>query len=155
MPIQSWPGLLKEARTLNLGAKTMQKETNYPNRRTFLKSAVIAAAGCIITKSGEAKKKSNATTTLFDGKTLDGWIQGQNSATSFGGGDMADLAGLAKKLTNRSDAVSAFLSDQLDDLVKTELAAYSPSNTDVKAVRSGLAKNLNKIISGAALYEKT
>jgi len=133
----------------------MQKETNYQNRRTFLKFAVIAAAGCIITKPGEAKKKSDATTTLFDGKTLDGWIQVQNSATSFGGGDITDLASLAKKLADKSDGVSAFLSDQLDDPVKSGLAAYSPSNTDVKAVRSGLAKNLTKIISSAALYEKT
>src|SRR5579859_5245143 len=108
----------------------MERETNYPNRRTFLKSAVIAAAGCVITKSGEAKKKSDAATALFDGKTLDGWIQVQNNATSFGGGDIADLAGFAKKLADKSDPVSAFLSDQLDEPVKSGLAAYSPSTTD-------------------------
>jgi hypothetical protein len=133
---------------------TMQRKTDYRNRRTFLKLAV-AAAGCTITSAGHAENPASATTTLFDGKTLDGWIQVQNSATAFGSEDIADLAAIAKKLTDKSDAVSAFLSDQLADALKSDLAAYSPGSANFKAVRSALGKNLNKIISGGSLYEKT
>jgi hypothetical protein len=133
----------------------MQRETNNPNRRTFLKLAVVAAAGCTMTSAGEARDQSNATTALFDGKTLNGWIQVENSATAFGSNDIAVLAAFAKKLTDKSDSVSAFLSGQLEDAVKTDLAAYSPSNANDKTVRSALAKNLNRIISGPSLYEES
>jgi Domain of Unknown Function (DUF1080) len=112
------------------------------------------AAGCALTRAARSDSQSNATTALFDGKTLDGWIQIQNSATSFASPDITDLAALARKLTDKSDGVSGFLSDQLNDVVKTDLAAYSPSNTDAKDVTSAVAKNLSKIISDGSLYEK-
>jgi len=129
-----------------------KRKTDSLSRRTFLKLGV--AAGCATSSSGRAEDSSNATTALFDGRTLEGWIQVQNSATAFGSEDIADLDALAKKLTDKPDAVSAFLSDQLVGAVKSDLAASPSSSTDGKAVRSALCKNLNKIISGTSLYEK-
>jgi hypothetical protein len=127
---------------------------NHPSRRTFLKSTFAAAVGAsLATNALEAQ--SNGATTLFDGKTLDGWIQVQNSQISFNGDDIADLAALAKMLTQKTDPVSAFLSNQLDPAVKTQLAAYSPSTTDVTAVKSSLAKNLSAIIATTSLYDQT
>ena len=99
----------------------------------------------------------NAPKALFDGSSLDGWIQVHNSETSFAAGDIADLAGLAKKLSDRSDPVSAFVSDQLDDATKATLAACSPSisDADAKAAKSALARDLARMVSGAALGETT
>jgi hypothetical protein len=90
---------------------------------------------------------------IFDGKTLDGWIQQQNNASTFGGGDIKDLPGFAAKLTGTADPVSAYIYGQLDDLVKTQLAAVSSTSTNIKAVRSALGKNLNKIASGPSIYD--
>jgi hypothetical protein len=143
----------------------------YPNRRTFLKSAAVAAAAYTLPKFLGADDQVSVAVSLFDGKTLDGWIDAENSATAFGSADVADLAGLAKKLTGKVDPVSAFLSDQLDDAVMASLAAYTPAlaasapstggttsatatATDDKAVKSALVKNLNKIISGPSIYDK-
>jgi hypothetical protein len=53
----------------------------------LLKLTGITVAGAV---AGNAEEES-ATTTLFDGKTLDGWIQIENSATSLAAGGITDL----------------------------------------------------------------
>ncbi len=65
------------------------------------------------------------------------------------------MPAFAKKLTDKSDAVSAFLDGQLDDVDNTNLASLSGTNANVKAVRSALVKALNKIVSGAAIYDES
>lgn len=132
----------------------MQKPADFHNRRMLLKWAAIAALGCATPGAAETKVRSHAGKTLFDGKTLDGWLQVQNSATSFGGGDIVDPAALARRLAARSDAVAQFLDGQLDDSVKSSLASYSDPNTEIKAARSALAKNFNRIIGASSLYDK-
>jgi len=131
----------------------MQKQRQYRNRRSFLKSAAIVAAGWFVNKTGQAEGQSSSMRPLFDGKTLDGWIQIQNSATSFSGNDIIDPAGLAKKLSDKSDPVSAFLSDLLDETGKTSLTTVATGTGDMKQARSGLAKNLTRIISSSSVYE--
>jgi hypothetical protein len=91
---------------------------------------------------------------LFVGKTLDGWIQEPLAPTTLSGGDITDLDSLAKKLTEKSDPLSTFLADQLDDAAKAALAAFSPSDAaTAKTLRSALAKSLNKVISPPPLYD--
>jgi hypothetical protein len=108
--------------------------------------------------AGRAQNESNKTVSLFDGQTLAGWIDQENSAGSFSGGDIKDFEAFAKKLAEKPDAisaVSAFLNGKLDETVKADLAAYSPSNTDAKATRSALVKNLNAIIAGGPVFDET
>jgi hypothetical protein len=100
-------------------------------------------------------QNSNAVS-LFDGKTLNGWIDQENSAGNIGGGDIKDLDGFAKKLTDKSDAVSKFLFSKLEETNQTLLAEFvSGANTNAKAIRNALGKNLNKIISDGAIYDAT
>ena len=116
---------------------------------------MMAAAGLIFARSARARAKADKKSVLFNGKTLEGWIQAENSATAFSAGDIADLPALAKSITANSDQVAAFISAELDDTVRESLSAYSSSNaSDEKALRSALAKNLNKIITGALIYEE-
>lgn len=134
----------------------MSQEKSAQNRRAFLasglKAATITAAACAFPRADFAKHRAKAAISLFDGKTLDGWIDVENSSVSFSRNDIADLAGLAKKLTDKQDPVSAFLSAQLTDAVNAELAAFSPAS-DAKAVGSALAQNLTTIIAGAPIYD--
>jgi hypothetical protein len=147
------------------------------SRRIFLKSgltaAAIAATTCRFPLAGMADDQADPAISLFDGKTLDGWIQLQNSEWSVGSGDVIATDLLAKKLTEKSDAVSAFLSDQLDDATKAALAAYLAPSTDTativacvadapcppspkaRAAASALAKALTKIIAGPSIYDAT
>src|ERR1039457_4150106 len=101
----------------------MQNESNHLSRRAWVKLAGITVAGSVV---GAATAES-PTVSLFDGKTLDGWIQIENSATSLASGGITDPAAFAGKLTNAPDAISGFLRSQLQDSVKADLAQYSAS----------------------------
>ncbi len=123
------------------------------NRRFFLKTATVAAVGCAAANLCKLEAHSSTTKSLFDGKTLDGWVLAQNSATSFSGNDIADLPGFAKKLSEKSDSLSAFLNDQLDDNARSALATASSGTGDAKQERSVLAKNLSRIISTGSVFD--
>jgi 3-keto-disaccharide hydrolase len=131
----------------------LKEQPLYRNRRSFLKSAAILAAGCLASKTCQGESQWSSMRPLFDGKTLDGWIQIPNSATSVSGNDIVDPAGLAKKLSDKSDPVSAFLSDLLDETGKASLTTIATGTGDMKQERSALAKNLTRIISSGSLYE--
>src|ERR1700680_4806353 len=127
----------------------MQKVTNRLSRRALVKLAGISAAGSVVGLGSASGDLS-----LFDGKTLDGWIQIENSATSLGSGGIIDPAAFAGKLTNGPDPVSVFLRGKLQDSVKADLAAFSASSANAKAVISALVKDLNQVISGSSIYDK-
>ena len=135
----------------------MQNEGNGLNplhlsRRAWAKLAGITIAGCVA-GIGNAEAEP-ATVSLFDGKTLDGWLQIENSATSLSGSGITNPAAFTGKLTNGSDAMSTFLRGQLQDSVKADVAAFSASSANAKAVLSALAKDLNQVISGPSIYDK-
>ncbi len=127
----------------------MRKASNRLSRRTVIRLAGVAAAGAVAGRGYAAE----GAVSLFDGNTLNGWLQIENSATSLGSGGITDFAAFASKLTNGSDAVSVYLRSRLQDSVKTDLAAYSPSNENAKAVNA-LVKDLNAVIVGPSIYDK-
>jgi hypothetical protein len=43
----------------------------------------------------------------------------------------------------------------LDDSIKTDLTSYSASNPNAKAILSALVKDLNRVISGPSIFDKT
>lgn len=133
------------------GGVNMHKIPGILTRRALLQAAGITVAGSIICGRNAVAVPTGS---LFDGKTLDGWIQIENSATSLSSGDLIDAAAFASKLANGTDAVSVFLRGRLQDSVKAALAGYSASNPDSKAAISALLKDLNQVISGPSIYDK-
>jgi hypothetical protein len=131
----------------------MQNEINHLSRRTFVKLAGVTAAGNAFVGVDNMEIESR-TIALFDGKTLDGWFQIENSATALSATQITDQAAFLGKLASGSDAVSGFLRGQLEDTVKASVVTYSVSDTDSKAVMSGLVKDLNQVISGPSIYDK-
>lgn len=130
----------------------MQNDSNQLSRRALMKFAATAAAGSFV-DVGRAAGELPAGVSLFDGKTLDGWIQIENSATTLSSAGI-DMAAFAARLTNGSDAMSVFLRSRLPDSEKQDLAAYSASSANAKAVVSALVKDLNQIVSGPSIYDK-
>src|SRR5690242_13105441 len=100
------------------------------SRRTLIQLAGIAVA--------RVARAAPAPVSLFDGKTLDGWLQIENSATAFSSGGIADAAALFSKLAGSADAVSAFLRAQLP--------------ADATTVPN-LVKALNQIVNGPSIYD--
>jgi 3-keto-disaccharide hydrolase len=131
----------------------MRNEANDLSRRAMVKLASLAAAGSVV-DLGNAAGAAAKPVSLFDGKTLHGWIQVENSATSLSGSGITDAAAFANKLGSGSDALSSFLRRQLPDSVAADLAHYSASDPNAKATLSALVKGLNQVISGPSIYEK-
>jgi hypothetical protein len=131
----------------------MTNATAQFGRRELVKLAGLTLASSVAAIRNAGAESPNPVS-LFDGTTLDGWMQIENSATSFSSGGITDAAAFATKLTNGTDAVSMFLRRQLQDSVKTDLAAYSVSSANAKAVVSALVKDLNQVISGPSIYDK-
>src|ERR1700742_393570 len=92
-------------------------------RRAFLKAAACSAVGSALLRADRLKAQQNASLPLFDGKTLKGWIQAQNSSTAFSSEDMIDPASLANALIAKSEPVPAFLAAQLIDPLKSALSS--------------------------------
>jgi hypothetical protein len=83
---------------------------------------------------------------LFDGKTLDGWIQIENSATSLSSSGITGQPRFIAKLTDGADPVSVYLRGRLPEPVK--------DGKDAKSAISALVKDLNAIISGPPIYDQ-
>jgi hypothetical protein len=122
--------------------------TSNLSRRTLL-----GLAGMGIVSAAADAAESGEEVSLFDSRTLDGWIQIENSAATLGSGGITNPSAFAGKLANAPDVVSVYLRGQLQDSVKTDLAAFSPSSENAKAVISALVKDLNQVISGPSLYD--
>jgi hypothetical protein len=134
---------------------TMKNAMNHLSRRAFVQMAGLTAAGCSFANTCDAwaEAQSSIAVPLFDGKTLDGWIQIENDAISLSVGGITDPSAFAGKLANGTDAVSVFLRGKLDALVKADLVSYSPSNANAKALISTLAKDINQVVSGPSIYD--
>jgi Domain of Unknown Function (DUF1080) len=129
----------------------MRNEMYRLSRRDLVKLAGVSAAGAAAGMGYAA----DGAVSLFDGKTLGGWLQIENSATSLGSGGITDASAFVAKLAKGTDAVSVYLRSRLQDSVKSDLAGYSPSNENAKAVVNVLVKDLNAVISGPSIYDKT
>jgi hypothetical protein len=120
-------------------------------RRSFVKLAGTAAGAALVGRAAPGGDSSTAIS-LFDGKTLDGWIQVENNATSLSSGAITDVPAFAARLVNGSDALSVHLRSQVKDVLKTDVGEYS--GPDAKAATSALVKALNHVISGPSIYDE-
>jgi len=122
-------------------------------RRTFIEAIAFTAAGCALSHAGKMSAQGDTSISLFDGKTLEGWIQVQNSSTAFSEEDILDASSLAGRLLSPSGALLAFLRDQLPDALREQLPSIAAAKTEPQSGRSPLAHGLNKIITGGPVYE--
>jgi hypothetical protein len=127
----------------------MRSVDRYLSRRTAIKVAALAAAGGLV-----GRAEPPGAVALFDGRTLDGWLQIENNATILGPGGIADAPAFAGKLSRGQGAVSVYLRGRLTDSLKAELASFPASAADAKPVMSALVKELNLVISGPAIYAR-
>jgi hypothetical protein len=102
-----------------------------------------------------AQAEARATLPIFDGKTLNGWIDLENSATSLSADAILDPGAFAAKLVSGTDALSVFLRSKLEPLVKVDLATYSATNPNAKPLVSALVKDINQVIAGPSIFEAT
>lgn len=102
--------------------------------------------------SQAARDKIAAMTPLFDGKTLDGWIQSPINY-SLSSGDLSNPSSLAKKVADKADPISGFLAEQLDDSGKSAVAGLISTDANAKAAIGAFAKSLSKVVTGPLIYD--
>ena len=91
---------------------------------------------------------------IFDGKTLDGWIQAPVAPFRFATEDVKDFSALAKKLLAPRDGVSVHLAGTLDDAGKAAVTASVANPTETRTAVAALLRNINRVVtSGASLYD--
>jgi predicted RND superfamily exporter protein len=76
-----------------------------------------------------------------------------SGSSTFSGNDITNLPSFVKKLADKQDPVSAFVSDHLDLAARTLLNSFQGTNSDTDELQSALAKNLNRIIAGPLIYD--
>jgi hypothetical protein len=132
---------------------TENKKTNL-SRRNFVRLAAVTVAGCSVVRDAYAKSGERKSPRLFDGKSLKGWLQIENDATSLSASQITDQTGLVRQLLSSSDGVSIFLRQHLDETVRASLALWAPADPGAKATIAALVKTLNQLIKGPSIYEK-
>jgi subfamily B ATP-binding cassette protein MsbA len=85
---------------------------------------------------------------------LDTVFPTEKVAAAFSIGDIKDPKGLARKLTLKSDDVSALLSAQMDVAAHQALAQYQRSNADPDQLQAALLGILNLTLAGPPIYEE-
>lgn len=131
----------------------MEKMAAELNRREFLVSAGLAVVELSMLRKADAAPAVKLIT-LFDGKTLDGWLQIGNNATSLSAAQIIGPKTSVARIAAGSDELSLFLYEQLVVSVRNSLAGFTPSDAAAKAVISGLVKNLNQVVSGPSIYDR-
>jgi hypothetical protein len=128
-------------------------EMGHLSRRAMLELASVAAAGRVVGLGG-AEGASPKPVSLFDGRSLKGWVQIENSAHALAVAGIDDLAAFIGKLTKGAEPVSVYLRSRLQESVIADLATYSPSDPKAKPIISSMLKDLNQVISGPSIYDK-
>lgn len=99
-------------------------------------------------------EKIRQMTPIFDGKTLNGWIQSPLAPTNLAREDIIDPAAFAKRLQTKSDPVSSFLYDKLDSAAHIAIREAIAGNTNTRQTVSPLIRSINTILKGQGLYSK-
>jgi Domain of Unknown Function (DUF1080) len=120
------------------------------NRRDLFRLTAATLAGSNFRASAAAPPVS-----LFDGKTLNGWIQLENNATLLSTAAIADLPSFIAKINAASDPLSARLRSGLSEATRTALASYNSSSPDAKATAAALIRELNELIYTKPLRDGT
>jgi hypothetical protein len=132
----------------------MENAQNLFSRREFVRSAAILAAGCSVAPSVFARSGEGRRLRLFDGKTLKGWLQIENDATSLSARQIINPAGLLRNLASGSDGLSIFLRGHLDQTVLASQASGVQTDPGAKAAIASLVNDLNQVIWGPSIYDK-
>ncbi|MGN6643306.1 MAG: 3-keto-disaccharide hydrolase, partial [Verrucomicrobiota bacterium] len=124
--------------------------TNPPASRTSVPIESLPDRGPL---SAAVREKLNHMTPIFDGQTLNGWIQAPVSTTTIGREDVLDATAFARRLSDQNDPVSAWFSQRFDEAAKAGLAAALAGNTNPRQTVSPMLKSINATLGTGLVYE--
>jgi hypothetical protein len=96
----------------------------------------------------------NNLTPIFDGKTLNGWIQAPVAPIGFGKEDIVNYEDFAKRLTQGNDKLSKYLYSKLDSTALLALSAAVNHTKEFRQTFWPFIRGLNKVIAATPIYSK-
>jgi hypothetical protein len=99
-------------------------------------------------------RKISQMTPIFDGKTLNGWIQEPVAPVTLAREDVLDQAGFIRLLNEKSDPVSALLNENLDSAGRAGLAAAISGNKEARQTLSPILKSINLMLKSDNFYNQ-
>jgi hypothetical protein len=124
--------------------------TNTPPSRTGVPIESLAGRDPL---SSNVLARIGSMRPVFDGNTLNGWIQAPISTSTIGREDVLDVPAFVKRLSEKLDAVSAYLSEAFDNAAKAGLTAALAGNKDPRQTLSPITKSINATLKGGPLYD--
>jgi hypothetical protein len=125
---------------------------NSISRRTFARFAgTLAGVGGLAVS--EAMAGPPAPVSLFDGKTLNGWVLLENTVYRVSRYDITDSAIFIGKIAKGTDPVSGFVRSALTESLQKNLSTYSAGNPAAQVTLPALVNELNQLLSGPSIYD--
>lgn len=124
------------------------------SRRGFITGSTMAISSLAARRAWPAQEKAGAPSrrSLFDGTTLDGWIQIENNATSLSASSILDPAAFVARVAHGQDPMSAFLRGQFEGDGQTSLTTYAESNANSAVLLSVTVKQINQVLTGPLIF---
>ncbi len=120
-------------------------------RRRFVRLFwTIAGVGAA---TSEAVAAPPATISLFDGKTLNGWVLLENTVYRVSRYDISDAAIFIGKIANAVDPVSAWVRNALTESLRNDLSTYSAGTPQANITLPALVNELNQLLAGPSIYD--
>jgi len=134
------------------GADRLKRNADSISRRRFAHLAGAIAGVCVAADS-EAIAARPATVSLFDGKTLNGWVQLENTVYRVSRYDIADTAIFIGKIAKSADPVSGFVRSAMTESLQNDLSTYSAGAPQASLTLPALVNELNQLLTGPSIYD--
>jgi Domain of Unknown Function (DUF1080) len=114
-------------------------------------AGAIAGVGVAAISDGMAAPP--ATVSLFDGKTLNGWVLLENTVYRVSRYDISDTAIFIGKIANSADPVSGFVRSAMTESLQKDLSTYSAATPQANVTLPALVNELNQLLTGPSIYD--
>lgn len=104
--------------------------------------------------SADVRAHIERMTPLFDGRTLDGWIQAPPYPLAISGSEILDPAALAQSMIRHFDPLATLLEAQLEERDRPVFQKFAVDGMGSRELANGVARALNRLINGPALYDE-
>jgi hypothetical protein len=132
-----------------MGANRLNTKSNAISRRTFAHLAAIAGVGGTASSNGIGAPP--VTVSLFDGKTLNGWVLLENTVYRVSRYDILGPAIFVGKIAKSADPVSGFVRSALMESLRKDLSTYSAATANVTL--PALVNEINLLLTGPSIYD--
>ena len=104
--------------------------------------------------SAEVRARIDRMMPIFDGRTLDGWIQAPPYPLTISSSEITNPVKLAQTMLQHAGPVATLLEAQIEERDRPVFQKFAADGISSRDLSNGLARALNRLINGPALYDE-